>query len=136
MSTLTSGVTSVIHGIAQWFTSQDIDDFHITHALPKVLSRRSFIKGGFDPGKDQTENELDELERLERQLAARYNMAHAWGIDSVEVFGEVKARAFSERTPHVWDPREIENDFSSGAGACCEREFEGIGKASVLGKGV
>ncbi len=50
-------------------------------------------------GKDQTENELDELERLERQLAARYNMAHAWGIDSVEVFGEAKARAFSERTP-------------------------------------
>ncbi len=43
------------------------------------------------------ENEINELERPEKVLATRYKMAHAWGIDSVEVFNEVKARAFSEK---------------------------------------
>ncbi|PBK65082.1 hypothetical protein ARMSODRAFT_978508 [Armillaria solidipes] len=149
MSTLTSGVASVTHRIAQWFTSQDIDDSQITHSLPKVLSQRSFITGGFDPSKDQTDNELDELERLERRLAARYNMAHAWGIDSVEVFGEAKARAFSERTPQLEQelrqmtcglPKKLKMIFPVALTnvdqwvLVAKENYKGIGKASVLGR--
>ncbi|KAK0227321.1 hypothetical protein EDD85DRAFT_794597 [Armillaria nabsnona] len=93
ISVLTSGVASVTQGIVQSFASHDIDDFPITHSLDKILSRKS---GDCVLGKAKMENKLV---KLEAELASRYNMAHAWGIDSVEVFNEAKARAFSERTP-------------------------------------
>lgn len=40
---------------------------------------------------------MEELEKLEEQLAARYKMVFPWRVDSVAVFNEAKARAFSER---------------------------------------
>ena len=41
--------------------------------------------------------EFHELEKLEKKLATRYKMVFPWGIDSVAVFNEAKARAFSKR---------------------------------------
>ncbi len=55
-------------------------------------------------GKDKLEDKIDELEGVEEELASRYNMAHARGIDSVEVINEAKVRALSERTPqYKWE---------------------------------
>ncbi|PBK65079.1 hypothetical protein ARMSODRAFT_978505 [Armillaria solidipes] len=105
MSMLTSGVASVTHGITESFASHDIDDSYITYSSVEILSRKSVP---FVLGKANMENKIDELEELEAELASRYNIAHAWGIDSVEVFNEAKARAFSERTPQSgWELRQM-----------------------------
>ncbi|PBK88397.1 hypothetical protein ARMGADRAFT_1168098 [Armillaria gallica] len=107
MSVLTSGVASIADGIEQSFASYDIDDSHITHSLDKTLSRKS---EDYVQNKAKMENKLEELEA---ELASRYNMAHAWGIDSVEVFNEAKARAFSERTPESeWELGQMSKLYS------------------------
>ncbi len=40
---------------------------------------------------------MEELEKLETQLAAQYKMVFLWRLDSVAVFNNTKARAFSKR---------------------------------------
>ncbi|SJL12659.1 uncharacterized protein ARMOST_16089 [Armillaria ostoyae] len=100
MSTLTSGVASITYGIVEWFASHDvnnIDDLHITHSLDKGSSQGGFTHGGYVPSV-YSKAEMYELEKLEEQLAARYEMVFPWKIDSVAVFNEAKARAFSERS--------------------------------------
>ncbi|KAK0443282.1 hypothetical protein EV421DRAFT_1948084 [Armillaria borealis] len=134
MSMLASGVASVTHGIVQSFASHDIDDFHITHSLVEILSRESVA---VLPGKAKIENKIDELEELEAELASRYNMAHAWGIDSVEVFNEAKARAFSERTPQSERELRQMSELHRLRRLCplvVEENHEGILKTWVLGR--
>ncbi|KAK0217295.1 hypothetical protein IW262DRAFT_1299238 [Armillaria fumosa] len=101
MSTLTSGVASTTHRIVQWFASYDVDDaddLHTIHSLDESSSRGGFTYGGEVPMVNrETSPELEELEKLEEQLAVRYEMVFPGTIDSVAVFDEAKARAFSER---------------------------------------
>ncbi|PBK84491.1 hypothetical protein ARMGADRAFT_1036997 [Armillaria gallica] len=105
MNMLTSGVASMTHGIVQWFTSHDIhgvDDLHTTQSLDKSSLRGGFTHDGFVPGDhSQAEiekfHEIDKLEKLGERLAMRYKMVFPWRIDSVAVFDEAKARAFSKR---------------------------------------
>ncbi|PBK65103.1 hypothetical protein ARMSODRAFT_978522 [Armillaria solidipes] len=106
MNTLTSGVASIIYGIVEWFASHDvdgIDDLHITHSLDKGSSQGGFTYGGYvlsiySEAQMEEFHKIDTLEKLEEQLAAWYEMVFPWKIDSVAVFNEAKARAFSERS--------------------------------------
>ncbi|KAK0227322.1 hypothetical protein EDD85DRAFT_957937 [Armillaria nabsnona] len=94
-----SGVASMTHRIEQWFASYDVDDtddLHITHSLDKSSSRGGFTYGGSVPSSVHSKTEMEELERLEEQLAARCKIIFQWRLDSVAVFNEAKARAFSE----------------------------------------
>ncbi|PBK88420.1 hypothetical protein ARMGADRAFT_1168117 [Armillaria gallica] len=99
MNTLTSGVASMTYGIVHWFASHDvsdIDDMHIAYSEDESSSR-GFTHGGFVPVDKAEMDEIKQLEKLEKQLAARYKMVFPWRIDSVAVFDEAKARAFSEK---------------------------------------
>ncbi|KAK0227214.1 hypothetical protein EDD85DRAFT_940152 [Armillaria nabsnona] len=106
MNTLLSSVATVSHRIVQWFAYHDINkvyNFYITHPRVKPSSRGCLTHNCFVPGKDKLEDKIDELEGLEEELASRYNMAHAWGIDSVEVINEAKVRALSDTPQYKWE---------------------------------
>ncbi|KAK0227326.1 hypothetical protein EDD85DRAFT_940198 [Armillaria nabsnona] len=67
---------------------------------PHLLMKKRVVChtcGGFVPGKAEMEREIKRLEKRERRLTARYKMVFPWKIDSVAVFNEAKARAFSKR---------------------------------------
>ncbi|KAK0186886.1 hypothetical protein F5146DRAFT_1004944 [Armillaria mellea] len=95
MNTLTSGVASMRHGVMQWFYSYDVNGF--ARSLDKSSSPGGFTHGSFVPDEKAEMEEFHKLEKLEKKLAIRYKMVSPWMIDSVAVFNEAKARAFSNR---------------------------------------